>query len=95
MAVACQNRLESRFLLQKLAGFLGGIQFEIFPAVTRVPQVSWPSLVRGGLGVRPGDINFCFQALPGVGWAKMQNLSLSKSQRRYADLLAPAGRLRS
>jgi EPS-associated MarR family transcriptional regulator len=76
--------------LQKLAGFQEEIQFEVLRRLHQTPQVSQRALAKD-LGVGLGTLNFCFQALVGKGWVKMQNFGQSKNKRRYAYLLTPAG----
>lgn len=76
--------------VQKLAGFQEEIQFEVLRRLHQTPGVSQRALARE-LGISLGSINFCFQALMGKGWIKMQNFSQSRNKLRYAYLLTPAG----
>lgn len=75
-------------LLQKLAGFLEEIQFEVLRRLHQTPEVTRHSLARD-LGGRLGTINFCFQALVEKSLVKMQKFSQSKKKWRYAYLLTP------
>jgi EPS-associated MarR family transcriptional regulator len=75
---------------QRLAGFQEEIQFEVLRRLHHMPEVSQRSLARE-LGISLGSVNFCFQALVGKGWIKMQNFSQSQHKLHYAYLLTPAG----
>jgi len=76
--------------LHKLAGFQEEVQFEVLRRLHQTPHISQRILAKE-LGVSLGSMNFCFQALAGKGWIKMQNFSQSKNKLRYAYLLTPNG----
>lgn len=76
--------------INKLAGFQEEIQLKVLRRLQQTPEVSQRILAKE-LGISLGSINFCFQALVGKGWVKMQNFSQSKSKLRYVYLLTPTG----
>lgn len=73
-----------------MAGFQEVIQFEVLRRLHQTPLVSQRILAKE-LGISLGSMNYCFQALAGKGWIKMQNFSQNKNKLCYAYLLTPTG----
>lgn len=66
------------------------IQLKVLRMLHEQPDLSQRNLARV-LGVSLGGINYCFKALVGKGWIKLENFSDSKHKLSYVYLLTPTG----
>lgn len=76
--------------IHRSADFQQEIQFQVLRRLEQTPGLSQRALAKE-LGISLGSINYCFKALLGKGWIKMQNFSRSQRKLNYVYLLTPAG----
>ena len=72
------------------ADFQEDIQFQVLRRLHETPDLSQRTLAKE-LGISLGSVNYCFQALVGKGWIKVQNFSHSQHKLGYVYLLTPSG----
>lgn len=72
------------------ADFQEDIQFRVLRRLHESPDLSQRTLAKE-LGISLGSVNYCFQALVGKGWIKVQNFSQSQHKLGYVYLLTPSG----
>jgi EPS-associated MarR family transcriptional regulator len=77
-------------MTQRRADFQEDLQFHVLRRLQEEPGLSQRSLAKE-LDISLGSINFCFKALLGKGWIKIQNFSQSQHKLGYAYLLTPSG----
>ena len=91
MAVACLKHFEHRKpMTNRGADFQEDIQFRVLRRLHESPDLSQRTLAKE-LGISLGSVNYCFQALVGKGWIKVQNFSQSQHKLGYVYLLTPSG----
>ena len=66
------------------------IQLKVLRILHEQPELSQRNIAKE-LGVSLGGINYCFKALVGKGWIKLENFSASTHKLGYIYVLTPSG----
>jgi EPS-associated MarR family transcriptional regulator len=64
--------------------------FRVMRIIEANPNYSQRDIARS-LGISLGAVNYCLNALIGVGFVKVRNFRASNNKRRYAYILTPKG----
>ena len=65
-------------------------RYRVMRLIAANPSVSQRDIARS-VGISLGAVNYCINALVGVGFVKVQNFRASDKKLRYAYILTPQG----